>query len=230
LEPQRCDKCRYSGRPWLALLSVLAAMVAHGAAGNAPDRTVQRHTLVSTHDPAVRIRLPTSVTYVGADRWVLQRYTDDVELHCFVDADADGRVQHIYWLQFEAYLPSHPELQHHYTSKRHVTLGGMDFYLDTWTESSDAAEEPDSDGVHLKALLSSAGYRLPRSLMSVRLVHLMDDARRELMFIYSEDLAVTGLTASDVAKDGKAHGQWPAIEARLIERAKRRLIIQPAPR
>jgi hypothetical protein len=157
---------------------------------------------------------------------VLKEYADNVELHCFVDADAHRRVRRIYWVQFEAYLPSRPEMRHHYASKRHATLGGMGFYVDAWAEASDAAEQPDSDGAHLKALLQSAGYRLPKSMMSVRFVHLMDDSRRELMVIYSEDTAVTGFAAGDL----KAHGQWRGIEARLIDRAERSIAIQPSAR
>jgi hypothetical protein len=221
------DKVRRAPRSRVVLVSILALMAVRDAAGDSPNRTIQGHTVVSTHDPAVQIGLPASVTYVGADRWVLKEYADDVELHCFVDADAHGRVRRIYWVQFEAYLPSRPELRHLYTSKRHATLGGMNFYLDAWAEASDAAEEPDSDGAHLKALLQSAGYRLPKSMMSVRFVHLMDDSRKELMFIYSEDPA-DGSAAGDLGKDGKAHGQWPRIEAGLIDRAERSITITPS--
>ena len=149
-----------------------------------------------------------------------EKYADDIELHAFVDADRARQVRRLYWVQFEAYLPSRPELKHRYTSRRHVTLGGMDFFLDTWLER-DSAEEPDSDGAHLDTLLRSAGYRLPKSRISVRLVHLMDDSRRELMYIYSEDTLATGFSADDLAKGGGAHVQWSGIEAAVIARAQR---------
>lgn len=90
-----------------------------------PDRAVQGSSVVSSHDPSVRIELPKSATYVGSDQWLLKAYSDNIELHAFVDADADKHIKRIYWVQFEAYLPSHPEL-HHYDSVRHATLGGMD--------------------------------------------------------------------------------------------------------
>jgi hypothetical protein len=91
----------------------------------------------------------------------------------------------------------------------------MDFYLDTWLER-DSMDEPDSDGAHLKALLRSAGYVLPKSMISARFVHLMDEARKELMYIYSEDTAITGFPADDLAEGGRARGQWPGIEAAVI--------------
>ncbi|HEV2109894.1 MAG TPA: hypothetical protein VGT99_00960 [Gammaproteobacteria bacterium] len=189
-------------------------------AGNAPDRTVQGHSVISSHDPKTEIALPTAAVYVGSERWLLKAYWDDVELHAFVDAGADKHVQRLYWVQFEAYLPSHPEEKHDYDSPRHATLGGLDFFVDTWVSSPGSTDDPDpdSDSAHLKAVLRSKGYTLPASRMSVRFVHLMDDARKELMFIYSEDTGPTGYTAADLSKGGRAYAQWPGIEAGLIAR------------
>jgi len=53
----------------------------------------------------------------------------DCELHAFVDADPQKNVQRLYWVQFEGYLPTRPELKHNYDSPRHANIGGMDFYL-----------------------------------------------------------------------------------------------------
>lgn len=183
-----------------------------------PQRKVTGQTLTSTHDPEVQIQLPHTARYVGASRWVLYGMAD-CELHAFVEADAQKNVQRIYWIQFEAYLPSRPELHHIYHSKRHATMGGMDFYVDTWAEASNARDEPDSDSQHIKALIRAQGYTLPATLASVRFVHLLDASRRqELMIIYSENADATGFTATDLKPGGKAYGQWPAIEQGLIER------------
>src|SRR5262245_13837361 len=189
------------------------------AGGEMSERTVRGNAVVSSHDPDARIELPKSAIYVGADRWLLKAYSDNIELHAFADADADKHVKRIYWVQFEAYLPSRPELKHHYDSVRHIELGGMDFYVDTWVKRTDGKEEADSDGAHLKALLRSSGYTLPESMMSVRFVHLMDDSRKELMLIYGEDAAATGFTAAELAKGGRAHSQWLLLEPGLIHRA-----------
>lgn len=188
-------------------------------AGDMPGRTVHGNTVVSSHDPSARIELPKSATYVGTDRWLLKAYADNIELHAFVEADADKHVKRIYWVQFEAYLPSHPELKHKYDSVRHILLGGMDFYLDTWVTPTDSKEESDSDAAHLKTLLRSTGYTLPKSMMSVRFVHLMDDSRKELMLIYGEDATTTGFTPAELAEGGTAHGQWLVLERGLIQRA-----------
>lgn len=70
---------------------------------------------------------------------------------------------------------------------------------------------------------------MPAGMMYVRLVHLLDEQKRkELMFIYGEDLAPTGFTAADLKKSGKAYDQWPAIEKSLIERAEKKIKIENA--
>lgn len=200
------------------------------AAGEMPQRTVQGNTVVSSRDPSVRIEVPASAAYVGSERWLLEAYADDIELHAFVEVAADKRVKRIYWVQFEAYLPSRPELQHTYDSVRHATLGGLDFLVDTWVERTDAREEPDSDGAHLKARLRLAGYSLPESMVSVRLVHLMDDSRKELMLIYSEDAAMTGITPGVPGTGGKRQGRWLALQPELIQRCELSFTLHSSPR
>jgi len=80
-------------------------------------------------DPAVRIHLPRSAQYVGADRGVLYG-SADCEPHAFVDADEQNNVQRLYWVQFEGYVPSRPELKHTHDSPRHSNIGG---WISTWT-------------------------------------------------------------------------------------------------
>src|SRR5262245_6499048 len=110
-----------------AALTLSASIPGLAAGGETSERTVHGNAVVSSHDPDARIELPESAIYVGADRWLLKAYSDNIELHAFVDADANKHLKRIYWVQFEAYLPSRPELKHHYDSVRHIALGGMDF-------------------------------------------------------------------------------------------------------
>jgi hypothetical protein len=92
-----------------------------------PDRKALGNVVTSERDPAVRIELPKAAQYVGADRWTLYGIAD-CELHALVEADAQKKVQRLYWVQFEGYLPSRPDLHHNYDSPKHTTIGGMDFY------------------------------------------------------------------------------------------------------
>ena len=45
--------------------------------------------------------------------------------------------------------------------------------------------------------------------------------RRELMLIYSEDLAPSGARVADLVADGRPNERWAPMEAALIERATR---------
>src|SRR6266446_6884415 len=135
-----------------------------------PERKVENGEITSERDPKVQIHLPKSVQYVGAD--------------------PQKHVQRLYWVQFESYLPTRPELKHTYDSPRHASLGGMDFYVDTWVRRNDAETRPGSDREHIDALIGAKGYHMPEGMMYVRLVHLLDEQKRkELMIIYGEDVA-----------------------------------------
>ena len=176
----------------------------------------------------MQIHLPESAKYVGADRWILYGIAD-CELHAFVEADAQKNVQRLYWVQFEGYVPSKPELAHTYDSPRHATIGGLDFYVDTWPRADGEPTKPGSDREHIEALIRSKGYKMPGGMMYVRLVHLLDaKKRKELMIIYGEDLAPTGFSAADLVQGGKSHDQWLALENGLIERAKVKIALEPA--
>jgi hypothetical protein len=186
---------------------------------------VEGRVITSARDPRVRIRLPKPARYVGADRWVLYDIAD-CELHLFVDADSKMNVQRLYWVQFEGYLPTRPELKHTYDSPRHTNLGRMDFYVDTWVRGKDAEMRPGSDGEHVVALLRTKGYHMPDGMTYVRLVHLLDGRKRqELMIIYAEDVAPSGFTASDLQQGGTAYDRWPTIADGVVQRAEKALVI-----
>jgi hypothetical protein len=186
-----------------------------------PQRKVAGSAVSSTRDPHVQIRLPESAKYVGADRFILYGIAD-CELHAFVEADAQQKVQRLYWIQFEGYVPSRPELAHTYDSPRHTVMGGLDFYVDTWPRSNREEIKAGSDREHIEKLMVAKGYKMPADMMYVRLVHLLDHKKRkELMILYGEDLAPTGLTAADLAESGKARSQWSVLENALIARAEK---------
>src|SRR5262249_15811561 len=157
----------------LARVFSCGLLCALGAAqARLPERQVTGNVIVSQHDPKVRIELPRGVQYVGADRWDLYDIAD-CELHAFVVADNSKAVRELYWIQFESYLPTKPDLHHTYDSPRHVEMGGLDFYVDTWARGDTDATRPSSDLEHIRRLLQEKGYRRPEGMMSVRLVHLL---------------------------------------------------------
>ena len=211
---------------WKRIITALFLANCALQAGELSERKIQNNAIISERDPKVRIELPVGVRYAGASRWILYEIAD-CELHVFVEADDQQNVKRLYWIQFEGYLPSKPDLHHRYDSPRHTDLGGMDFYVDTSIDSRDDKVTPGSDTEHLRGLIRAKGYKMPDGMISVRLVHLLDKAKRkELMIIYAEDVGSTGLTAADLKDGGKAQDQWPGIESELIERAKEKVKIE----
>jgi len=191
-----------------------------------PERKVEGNVITSEREPKIRIRMPKSVQYVGADRWALYGIAD-CELHAFVEADSRKNVERLYWIQFEGYLPTKPELKHTYDSPQQAQIGGLDFYVDTWVRPNDAAIEKGSDREHIETLIQGKGYKMPAGMMYVRLVHLLDDRKRkELMIIFGEDLSDTGYTAAELRGGGKAYSRWPTIEEELVARAEKRIMIE----
>ena len=206
---------------FVAFVSCLAA------AAEPPERkVVNNNIIISDHDPKARIELPKSVWYVGVDRFILQEIAD-CELYAFVEVDDQKDVQRLYWIQFEDYLPSKPDLQHHYESPRHMTIGDFRFYVDTWVKRTNENITAGSDEDHITALILSRGYKMPVGMMSVRLVHLLDEQkRRELMIIYSENLKPTGFAAADLKKGGKAENLWLTLADDLLVRARQEIKIE----
>ena len=67
---------------------------------------------------------------------------------------------------------------------------------------------------------------MPAESMNVRLVHLLDEARRkEFMIIYAEDLAPTGFTSAQLMDGDQTRPEWGSIKAELVARAMKRIKI-----
>lgn len=203
-------------------LALLVLASAAAAAERSPERVVRGSTITSAHDPAITIRLPKHVRYAGAARWDLYDICD-AELHVFVEADPQQHVQRLYWVQFEHYLPDN-SYTYTYPFTEKLTLGGREFDVTTnFRPTLTPAPKVGSDRERVFQLVQRAGYQLPSETMSVRLVHLLDDAKRqELMFIYMEDLA---LNRSNVAQlqEAETDSKWQGLKVELIERAVKKI-------
>ncbi len=191
-----------------------------GAQPKPITRTVKGQVLTSSDMPAVKIEFDKSFRYIGSQSFVLYDVAN-AEQHFFVDADKDGRMKRFYWVQFEGYLPTNTH-SYNYKSPKVVNAGGFDFFADANARSLNGNPgRPDSDGARARAFFEKKGLRmLGTELISQRLVHLVDEAKRnELMIIYVEDLTGTGLTAADLSEGGSARARWPEISQGLLDRA-----------
>jgi hypothetical protein len=202
----------------------LAMLSATNALAQAPERVVSGHTLRSDRDPAVLLELKGPVQYVGADRWVLYGVAD-AEVHVFVEADSSKRVTRLYWIQFEGYLPSVNSQYNGYTSPTRAQLGDLEFIVDGFVLVTPPPQlRAGSDREKVLQLLAAKGYSLPPGMMARRMVHLpTPDRRKELMIIYAEDLAPTGLAAADLLRGGKAEGEFARLGADALRRATERI-------
>jgi hypothetical protein len=192
-----------------------------------PARSVKGQVLTSPEMPAVRIEFDKGFKYAGGHSFILYDVAH-AEQHFFVDADKEGRVKRMYWVQFEGYLPSNTHA-YRYKVNKTANIGGLEFIADAYARNvKNNPGRTDSDGARARAYLESKGYRMASDdVLSQRLVHLIDEAKRnELMIIFMEDLSGLGLTAADLAEGGRAAARWGDISNGLLERAVKGMNIQ----
>ncbi len=181
-------------------------------------RVVGDGTVTSQSHPAATLEFDRRFKYAGGQRFTLYEVAD-AEQHFFVDADSEGRIRSLYWVQFEGYLPSNTH-SYNYRSTRRANIGGLEFIVDSWFRKTSGASRPGSDGARARELLEARGYRFPPEVASVRLVHLTDDSKRnELMIIYTEDLAPSGLTVEALQPGAPAENRATGLGEELLSRA-----------
>lgn len=212
-----------------ALACVRAAQTpsaaAQGASAAAQDagaltRRVEGRTLVSDSLPRVRIEFDKDFKYVGGQAFILYDVAR-AEQHFFVDADKDGRIRRLYWVQFEGYLPTNSHAYDYKVTKT-ANIGGLDFVADAGPRNIKLNPgRPDGDGARGRAFLASKGFRLAGDdVVTQRLVHLIGEPKRdELMIIYLEDLGPKKLTAADLSPGGREAARWDEFSRGLLERA-----------
>ncbi len=192
-----------------------------------PLRTVKGQTITSTEMPVAELKFGKGFKYAGGHQFILFDVAN-AEQHFYVDADKQGRVKRMYWVQFEGYLPGNTD-SYDYKITKTVPIGGLDFIADAYARNIKANPgRPDSDAVRARAFLESKGYRLASDeIISQRLVHLIGSSKRdELMIIYLEDMTDLGFTSADLAAGGRAAGKWTEVSEALLERAMKNLSIR----
>ncbi len=192
----------------------------------APNHKVVGTSVISDELPGAKVTLPKSFKYVGADRWNLFDVAD-CEIQVFVEADKQKRVKSYCWVQFEAYLPSKPDYYYEYKNGADIKIAGLDFNMRPRFGPMETSPKPGSEIEHVVKMVTAAGYTFPKEIVNVRLVHLPEPTkRRELMILYAEDMAPTGMTFADLVVDNKLSPKWAPVEATLVKRVLNRVKIQ----
>lgn len=204
----------------LAFLALAGSVTAAPPPAPAPERVVDGTTVISARQPRMHVTVPETARYLGAERWNLYDIAD-CEIHVFVDAGRDRVVTRFYWIQFEGYLS--PDRHYDYSKDESHRIQGLDFHVRARFGPTDQIPKPGSDFERVQRRILDAGYTLPAHMMNVRLVTLDETRSRELMVIYSEDLAPTGHSSADLQRDTGTAPAWDAIARRLIDRAASRV-------
>jgi hypothetical protein len=218
---------------WMALTAAIGAQgpqaehqmppATQEAVSAVPAASVSGNTV--THPvEKIRVRVPEKAAYAGSERFNLYGVAD-AEIHVFVEADAAKKMQRLYWVQFESYLPSNDHRYNYADGNTRFDLWGTPTWLVWGPRLTSAPARAGSDRESVMRILSRAGYTIPPEVLNVRMVQMLDDpqgsgrGRRELMIIYSEDLAPTGKTVAELAVDGKVTEAFKPLEKPLIDRA-----------
>lgn len=177
------------------LILTMTAIVMCGAGANtvAAQTTVRGSVLTSTQFPPVIMRFDEGLEHVGSTEFVLYGVAD-AAIHLFAELE-DGRVERLYWIQFEGYLPTVDRTYDYSDSQGRTRIGDHDYYEDAWVWNLNTARiRPGSDTERVLDLIRERGLMLGPELIGLRLVRLDGAARNELMIVYLEDLSVSGLS------------------------------------
>ena len=173
----------------------------------------------------VTVTIAPSATFVGSERFKLYGIAD-AEVHVFAEKDASNGLKKLYWVQCESYLPDAMTTGYNYAEgNARMMLWNTPTWVRAGAVSTSGPTRAGSDREHVMGILKRAGIGIPAEAMNVRMVQLLDDpngtgkGKRELMIIYSEDLAPTGKTIAQLAVDGKPGPAWAPLEKALVERA-----------
>ncbi|HYO50450.1 MAG TPA: hypothetical protein VEW94_11430 [Chloroflexia bacterium] len=194
---------------------------------NPPTRTVEDNVLVSTNMPAIKLKVDDRMEYVGRLQFVLYNVAE-ADIFVFAEGDEGRRLKRWLVVQFEGFLDNNSHT-YNYAMPTRITLGSHEYMVDDYAANMETmmAEEPaDSDGAQVAALLRREGYTLPDDAIWSRFVRTIGEARRkELLIIYTEDLAPLGLTASDLPANVPLPQEYAALTEGMHKRAQRAFTI-----
>jgi hypothetical protein len=189
-----------------------------GPASVGPHREVENNLITSSVNPAIKVRVGNSFTYLGRLQFELYSVAE-VEVFVFVDADESKRLTRMFIAQFEGYLESNDHV-YDYPLTHTVKLGTHDYVHDTFVYSvQKALARAGSDSSRTLGFIRESGYGLPAEAFSSRFVHLLVGRRREMLFSYMEDLAPLGYSLAEISEDNRLKSGYEALADGLLERA-----------
>ena len=177
-----------------------------------------------------------SLKYVGTKSFNLNNIAD-VEVHLYVDANKNGRVNRLYWIHYERILPENqlpkrndgagPNLFDYSEDPYRDKIDGKEAFVRTYLYSIDLPEKylkavdkaGDSDGIRVMRLLHEKGYDLNTEIMQTRFVLVDKTKKKELMIMYFEALDQHDLTIESFGKEGQSSKEWKSVAKAMRSRA-----------
>jgi len=101
----------------IAILLLFAAATFAQEADLKNLRTAKGDTLSSPEVPKLNLKFKKPFKYVGGHTFILYNVAR-AEQHFYVDADKDGNVSRLYWVQYEGYLPSNTHAYNYDSPKK----------------------------------------------------------------------------------------------------------------
>jgi hypothetical protein len=168
------------------------------ASAQAQASRVEHNTFISPENPKLQIVVDKKLAYLATAPFVIDNIAAGNRF-IFVRATPDKRVQQMFIIQQEGFLPSSDDT-YKYAITNPVKLGSADYRHSVIIDDNDAAvrEGPGKEADITKRLLESRGYKLNAALVMSRFARPADAAHKhEIILFCFEDLTDHGHTLAD---------------------------------
>jgi hypothetical protein len=194
---------RISNR-WFCHL-VLLLCIARFASGQAPASRVDSNTFISPENPKLQIVVDKKLAYLGSVSFVIDKIAAGNRF-IFVRATPDKRIQKMFIIQQEGFLPSSDDT-YKYQISNPVKLGSTDYRHSVTIDDNDAAvrEGPGKEADTTKRFLEARGYKLNSALVMSRFARPADEAhKQEIILFCFEDLSDYGHQLADFPENSES--------------------------
>jgi hypothetical protein len=183
-------------KPIFGLAFLLGIM--GSASGQTPLSHVEGNTFISPENPKLRIVVDKRLAYLGSAPFAIDKIAAGNRF-IFVHATANKRVQQMFIIQQEGFLPSSDDT-YKYPITNPVKLGAAEYRHSVTIDDNDAAvrEGPGKEADITKRFLESRGYKLSAALVMSRFARPADEAHKhEIILFCLEDLSDYGHKLAD---------------------------------
>ena len=158
--------------------------------------------LISKSNPEIEIIFNGDFKFAGHQSFILFENSEVTQFY-FAQVDSFNRIEALFTIQFENYLPGIKE-KYNYKIKDSVLINSISFlHSPVYNEPPKVVTDTvKSDVWHRFNFLKSKGYKLPDEVIGHRFVRLIDRTKqKEILIIYNVDIKRTGATSAELDTD-----------------------------